>query len=591
MNVRIQCLVCLMAIVLVSRAFAEIETIYVAPMSHTDIGFTAPPSEVAAKMEKSAASAIEFARSNPDYVWNFECFWQLDQWLSRNSDPSELIALLKSGRFGLSASYVNPHTSLMSAWAMDQNFRVPVEWAKQHGIQLDWAVMNDVPGHPIDMPQFLSKNGVKYLAVGSNQSLSHRLPEEVSHTPFWWEGPDGSRVLLWISAKEAYVESFTLYGVDPGAARLFNPGVFKKDNEIEIMKLGISGMLKYYTEKKYPYDAVLALHAFDNWGSEPSRNLTAAAKKWNDEVGKPRIVVASPGEFFRHIEKSYGSELPVRRGGWGMQWEPVRVGTPGAMRRARAFEENLKSEANPGLNDVKKLLIYWEHSFGMGPPWPDLVTREQSVQHNREQWDVVHDWPMPALPAVSGEPLSFEKKGFFQDLEQNGLFLAETFFNDVGDVRKLSSAAWLDRSATRGEDGWIRIRHKISRRELGKRATVVWAWKLPEADAEAPVVLKTATGEMNIPGDGLSDYSLSYWVAIDEFRIGGSTFRSHGPFVFSRPKHYKGWLIGRVVDQSLDAEFKGKQRGELTFDEAYPGEGAVYEFGVDILESGGAVKK
>ena len=170
---------------------AEIETIYVVPFTHNDVGFDATPKQMAANSVESIDDAIEQAAADPQYVWNIETFWQLRHWLDAGRDPEPLLKLLRDGRFGLNSAYICPHTSVMKAWMLDQLFRIPVEWGRKHKLVLDWAMINDVPGHPPGLPKFLAENGVKYLALGTNQSLSKKLPDDVSNTPFWWETLDG----------------------------------------------------------------------------------------------------------------------------------------------------------------------------------------------------------------------------------------------------------------------------------------------------------------------------------------------------------------------------------------------------------------
>jgi hypothetical protein len=98
-----------------------IKRIYVAPMSYLDIGFTDAPSTVASKMVATVNEALDQADKDPDYVWNVETFWQLDQWLATrpSADHQErLVERVRSGRFGVGAAYVTPHISIMSDWAL-----------------------------------------------------------------------------------------------------------------------------------------------------------------------------------------------------------------------------------------------------------------------------------------------------------------------------------------------------------------------------------------------------------------------------------------------------------------------------------------
>ena len=563
-------------------ALGDVQAIYVVPLSHTDIGFTAPPSEVAEKASQSADDAIAQAKKDPAYVWCFETFWQLEAWLERHKDPEPVLELLRAGRFGLSAAYSDPHSSLMSAWCLDQQFRVPVEWARSHQITLDWAMMNDVPGHPHDLPLFLARHGIRYLVLGVNQGFSKLLPDEISNAPFWWEGPEKSRVLTWISA-DSYTDAYTKYGVDPGTARFFAGADFPEKEAVAVMRGGIARMLERFRRRNYSQDCVLALHGFDNWGSSASQRLPDAARAWNAarKPGDPELIVSTPREFFRRIESKYGEQLPVRRGGFGGQWEAVRTAAPTAMARARAEEAWLAKEATPNPRRVHDLLVYWEHSFGLGAPWPGHMTREQAVQHNAEQWDLVKGWPLVSVNAVAGVEVELERPVGGEAFETNGLRIAVVDGGKLGS-KPLDPAAWLERHAERLPDGTIRLRHSIDRRRLPDPAHLLWTWKLTPDEQDAPVELDSATGRITLPRDALLGYDPGHWIVRDSFRLARSRFVPRGIFVFSRPKEHRGWLVARVLDQGLGAQFKDGKRGRMTFEEAYPGEDPIFEPSIEV---------
>ena len=114
---------------------------------------------------------------------------------------------------------------------------------------------------------------------------------------------------------------------------------------------------------------------------------------------------------------------------------------------------------------------------------------------------------------------------------------------------------------------------------------MIWCWPLTKGEQSAPVVVQTATGRTaDIARDGLAGYQLEHWIVPRTFRIGRIRFVTHGPFVFSRPKQHPGWLIARVLDQLRRATFRGGRQEVLTFEQAYPGEQAIYEFAIDVYQ-------
>ena len=87
---------------------------------------------------------------------------------------------------------------------------------------------------------------------------------------------------------------------------------------------------------------------------------------------------------------------------------------------------------------------------------------------------------------------------------------------------------------------------------------------------------------MTYPRDNLLGYDPGHWIVRSTFQLARTEFRPRGLFVFWRPLDHPGWLLARVVDQALGAEFKGGDRGVLTFEEAYPGEDPELEFSVEV---------
>jgi alpha-mannosidase len=62
------------------------------------------------------------------------------------------------------------------------------------------AKMTDVPSHCWVLPTLLNHAGVEFLHLGCNEaSSSPQVPPL-----FWWEGPDGSRVLTMYSGEHTW---------------------------------------------------------------------------------------------------------------------------------------------------------------------------------------------------------------------------------------------------------------------------------------------------------------------------------------------------------------------------------------------------
>jgi len=563
----------------------EIETVYVVPFTHNDVGFDATPKQMAANSVKSIDDAIEQAGADPQYVWNIETFWQLRHWLDAGKKPEPLLKLLRDGRFGLNSAYICPHTSVMKSWMLDQLFRIPVDWGREHNLVLDWAMINDVPGHPPGLPRFLANNGVKYLALGTNQSLSKKLPDEVSNTPFWWETLDGKHRVLTFICAESYTGAYMKYGIDPQTSHFFTrkKKEYPSNEPLDIMKQNMGEMLEVYRKKEYPFDAVMAMHAFDNWGAGNSKKLPGAAELWNENVGKPRIVLSTPREFFKHIETKYADHLPVHRGGFGGQWDNMRCWIPTAMRSAYAQEKLLMAKPQPDDRVVGQLLTFYGHTIGAGPCWPGHLTRKTAVEHNRQLAELQAGWPRDKIEWPAGTPVELSTDTEDEMYKRNHLYMAR-FLDKKISREPMPDGSWVMHRAERLNDGTLRLRHSIDRRELPpERVYVMWSWRLTEEEAKAPVTVKGAAGPWVWRKDALAGYFINEWIAPEEFRLGATVFRPNGPLWFGKLPGRPEILISSVLRQMRSGRFKDVGEDTLTFEESCPGEDPIYEFAIDII--------
>lgn len=565
-----------------------IRSVYVLPMSHLDIGFTDVPSAVAAKMAAMTDQALDQAAADPDYIWNSETFWQLDQWLAKKPSPErqkQLADLVRSGRFSVGAAYVTPHSWLMSEWMLARLFEPAQTWAKRAGVTLESAVLNDVPGHPPDLPRALARAGVKYLVLGTNTLLTPPLAEKFCNKPFWWEAPTGERVLTWISS-DSYIEAFTQMGFDPDSARFFAADKFQGD-AMTIMRKGIGGIVSRFAAKAYPYDAILSIHAFDNWGAGASLKIPRFARQWNEAGEGPKIKPATPKMFFEHILAEAQGPLPVYRGGFGGTWDRNKISLPMTIRRMRSAEAAFRKE---GLDcrdpRVLALLTFYEHSFPLATGWPGELTEEQVRHHNREQAESVRaiqgderGWP------VRGRPTPLNVKGDGK-LVPNGLYIADgpaygQFVNH--EPKPPEPGAWTALDPRRTADGVWQLRHRIDRTKVPHAKLLVWAWPLRGSAKGLRPEAQTASGWMRIPEDLLDGQARNNWFSPWATRVDGVEIEADIPLAFCVwPERYPKWLFAMCFSQSLDAVFKGGGKRSLTVQEAYPTEEPVFEFTIEI---------
>lgn len=401
---------------------SSIKTIYVVPSSHYDFGFVEPPNAIRERAARHIDEVIRVAEEDKDFRWTIESVWQINEWLKRQKKPwsvlpkdkekiARLIRLIRSGRIVLSTSWGSMHTDFMGNEELNRINYDFVQWSRNFGITSEVAYMNDVPGHPMSVASVLAEGGTKYLVTGANTFLNNATDLAPGKVPFYWESPDGNKVLLWISQgnRGAYVEAFSQYYLDPYSLDpytdrkpfdMFNPDLAGKRTDIEMMEIGVTELLNNYNKAGYKYDAVMAMYAHDFLEPSNVLNLERAARLWNSKHDEVKIKVATSPEFFKYIESKYEDQLPTYRGEWSGLWSESKTASPRISAFARyahdhapaaetlwsaiAMTRNIPFPVGNFSEIYDLMFTYDEHSGAGNTGWPQLNSKQPLYDQNRE---------------------------------------------------------------------------------------------------------------------------------------------------------------------------------------------------------------
>lgn len=279
--------------------------IYAIPSAHTDIGYTDLQEHIYERHTNNTDAALDGLRADRNAKWNLEVAFQAELYKRRPERYAELMERAREGRIGLQGSYLNMLTGLCTGEELARVFERGQQFGDAFGFQVPAATITDVPSTVGTMPMLLRQSGIRYFAEGINQDRGPFLrgaPSAMQQSPFWWEAPDGSRVLAVFTYGYAQMGSLGL-----------RDGVEKVATSIE-------GWLKQFDRPDYPGDAVYVFGAFSDNELADTR-YAQVANEWNDRWDYPHIIVARPDEFFRYVEQTVGPKLPVFRGDMGVWWE------------------------------------------------------------------------------------------------------------------------------------------------------------------------------------------------------------------------------------------------------------------------------
>jgi alpha-mannosidase len=282
-------------------------TVFVVPHSHVDIGYTDYQGKVAENQAQTLVDAANLISEHPDFRFATDGSWNLQQLLETSTPPQrdKVLELIRAGKIGLPADYFNLLTGYASLETLYRSLYYSKELFRKYHLPFDYATTTDVPSYTGAYPSVLASAGIKYWAVGANQDRAPVLAHEnwTEKSPFWWQGPDGQKVLFWYSWGYSQIGRF--FNLEPSNAIVYE---------------SLPPLLANYDRPEYKPDAILVYGA-QNENTALHPQLATFASAWNQVYAYPRLQYATFADFFTHIDKNFGAALPTYRGDMGPYWE------------------------------------------------------------------------------------------------------------------------------------------------------------------------------------------------------------------------------------------------------------------------------
>jgi hypothetical protein len=363
---------------------ATIQEIYIVQLTHLDIGFTAPPDDVADECKERIDQVLGYLDIYPQFKWTIENIWQLEQWLNRTYDPEELQKLfdyVRDGRISIGGGYANMHSSMLGYEEMNRFFYPAQRLRKEFDIDIMVMLMNDVPGWSWAIPQAAAKSDIGFLLTGPNTWLGGAADIPLSDRPFYYEGPDGSRILTWMGYG-AYLEGTFDYYLHSSQSQ---------------MEEKVLARIQEWESAGYPYDAILILDGTGDNGMANNVIGTFGNVEWWNANHTSQMILSTPEEFFRHMEETYHGSFPVYSGDSAGLWAgAVNSAVPVSQGWVRiAGDRILSGEKLAAINylngeefpsDQIKHIYQSMHTFdehsGAGTGWPGMLTKEEIDRSN-----------------------------------------------------------------------------------------------------------------------------------------------------------------------------------------------------------------
>jgi hypothetical protein len=293
---------------------------------------------------------------------------------------------VRAGTISVPAQYANLMLGGADLETMVRSLYAGNALNRTAGQNADYANITDVPAYPWAYASALHAAGVKYFAAGANDD---RGPQPLygrwqTHSPFWWQGPDGEKVLM--AYTRQYSQLWFVCGLPPQEAGC---------------REGLPTLFQTYEKPASVPDRLLMFGSqLENTDVIPGDGKFV--QDWNAKYAWPRLQLATFRDYFQAIEREFGDKLETVRGDFGPYWEDG-IGTDAQFAaqyretesRAAAVETlasvaaQLEPQFAPPADRLRRLwhdlVLYAEHTYtswgGYSRPYSEQTLRQIDAKH------------------------------------------------------------------------------------------------------------------------------------------------------------------------------------------------------------------
>jgi alpha-mannosidase len=251
-------------------------TVRLSGNSHIDAAWLWPWTETVGVVRDTYGTALQLMDEYPQYTFS-QSAAQYSQWLV-DKYPDEYKGILdrvRQGRWELvGGMWVEPDLNMPSGESLVRQLLVGQEYFKdKFGVVAKIGWNPDSFGYNWQLPQIYKKSGIDYFVT---QKMAWNDTTQLPLKLFWWESPDGSKVLTYFPHDYANgIDPVRIAG-DIATAQRFNPGL----NEM------------------------MHLFGVGDHGGGPTRDMLDSGVHWSDDSNLvyPPVKWGTAQQFFSDVE-------------------------------------------------------------------------------------------------------------------------------------------------------------------------------------------------------------------------------------------------------------------------------------------------
>lgn len=326
-----------------------VENIVIVFKMHFDIGYTDWAESILQQYATSMTDGTLHSIRQTSHLPKEEQFiWTLPGWPMKyildNCSPEQKTGVeqaLRDGRFHPHALPITYETEASDLETLVRGMSFTSDLNRKYGRPLTrGAKLTDVPSHSWVLPTLLKQGGVDILHIGCNPgSISPDLPPL-----FWWEGPDGSRLL-------------TFYW-----AEYYGSGVMPPP---------------YWKHKTW----LAMTHTHENTGAPSPEEVAAVLQEAREKVPNAQVRIGTLEDFYDLLMKE-NPELPVVKGDMPDTWIHGYMSMPREMKINKSMQRLIYN-----TETLNTLLEHWGVAAEPVAPYVDQAV-EQSVLFDEHTFGV-----------------------------------------------------------------------------------------------------------------------------------------------------------------------------------------------------------
>ena len=268
------------------RPLLETMTFHLTGNSHIDAAWLWPWTETVDSVKRTWGTALQLMEEYPDYTYT-QSAAAYNEWMAEKYPEinDEIKSRIKQGRWEIvGGMWIEPDLNMPDGESLVRQLLVGKRWYKQaYGVDVRVGWNPDSFGYTWQLPQIYKKSGIDYFVT---QKMVWNDTNQLPLKLFWWESPDGSKVLSY------FPHNYDNDNLNP--ARL--------SDDMAVARTRATGL-----------NEMMDLYGVGDHGGGPTREVLDEGLGWAKESAGavPRMQFGTALPFFQKMEKQIALDSPV----------------------------------------------------------------------------------------------------------------------------------------------------------------------------------------------------------------------------------------------------------------------------------------